>query len=93
MKYGPDDQVERDTPDAPFEQLTAILRARLERGDWRINRAIPSENTLAGEYGLSRPTVRRALSVLAMEGYVYTVAGRGTFGANREPKAPTDPPD
>ncbi|WP_327402704.1 winged helix-turn-helix domain-containing protein [Streptomyces sp. NBC_01288] len=93
MKYGPDDQVERDTPDAPFEQLTEILRARLERGDWRINRAISSENKLADEYGLSRPTVRRALAVLAVEGFVYTVPGRGTFAAKREPTAPADTPD
>ncbi|MFJ9818788.1 GntR family transcriptional regulator [Streptomyces sp. NPDC101151] len=93
MKYGPDGQVERDAPDAPFEQLTGILRARLERGDWQTNRAIPSENALADEYGLSRPTVRRALAALAEEGFVYAVSGRGTFVAEREPAVPTDTPE
>ncbi|WP_405686404.1 GntR family transcriptional regulator [Streptomyces sp. NBC_01387] len=93
MTYGPDDQVERDAPDAPFEQLTGILRARLGRGDWRVNRAIPSENALANEYGLSRPTVRRALAALAEEGFVYAVSGRGTFVTDREPAARAERPN
>ncbi|MEU1442383.1 GntR family transcriptional regulator [Streptomyces sp. NPDC059340] len=84
MTYGPDDQVERDAPDAPFQQLAGILRARLERGDWKPNRAIPSENALADQYGLSRPTVRRALADLAQAGLVYAVSGRGTFVSERQ---------
>ncbi|KPI09497.1 transcriptional regulator, GntR family [Actinobacteria bacterium OK074] len=90
MKYGPDDQVERDAPAAPFEQLAGILRARLERGDWKPNRAMPSENALADHYELSRPTVRRALATLTQEGLVYAIAGRGTFAAERAPQAPGD---
>jgi GntR family transcriptional regulator len=93
MTYGPDDLVERDAPDAPFEQLAGILRARLKRGDWKTNRAISSENALADQYELSRPTVRRALAVLAEEGYVYAVAGRGTFVAERTAEQPTDAPE
>ncbi|MFD4557491.1 GntR family transcriptional regulator [Streptomyces sp. NPDC058469] len=89
MEYGPDDQVERDAPAAPFEQLTGILRARLQRGDWKTNRAISSENALADEYGLSRPTVRRALAALAEEGLVYAVPGRGTFVSEKDPAGPT----
>ncbi|MFI5805786.1 GntR family transcriptional regulator [Streptomyces sp. NPDC051561] len=89
MEYGPDDQVERDAPDAPFEQLTGILRARLKRGDWKPNRAIPSENALADEYGLSRPTVRRAIAALAEDGLVYAVSGRGTYVAEQGPEAPS----
>lgn len=84
MEYGPDDKVERDAPEAPFQQLAGILRARVERGDWRPNRAIPGENALADEYGLSRPTVRRAIAVLAEEGLVYAVSGRGTYVAEQK---------
>ncbi|MEV0438962.1 GntR family transcriptional regulator [Streptomyces spectabilis] len=85
MEYGPDSQVERDLPAAPFEQLAGILRARLKRGDWKPNRAIASENALAEEYGLSRPTVRRAIAVLADAGLVYAVPGRGTYVAAQQP--------
>ncbi|MCL6302936.1 GntR family transcriptional regulator [Streptomyces kronopolitis] len=84
MEYGPDDQVERDAPASPFQQLAGILRARVERGDWKPNRAIPSENTLAEQYGLSRPTVRRAIAALADEGLVYAVSGRGTYVAEQK---------
>ncbi|MEV0440911.1 GntR family transcriptional regulator [Streptomyces spectabilis] len=89
MEYGPDDQVERDAPMAPFQQLAAILRARIERGDWQPDRAIPSENTLADEYDLSRPTVRRSIAVLAEAGLVYAVPGRGTYVAKQKPEGQT----
>jgi GntR family transcriptional regulator len=91
MEYGPDDQVERDAPEAPFQQLAGILRARVKRGDWKTNRALPSENALAKTYGLSRPTVRRALAVLTEERLVYAVSGRGTYVAEQKPDetAPT----
>ncbi|MBT2543548.1 GntR family transcriptional regulator [Streptomyces sp. ISL-44] len=88
MEYGPDDQVQRDAPDAPFQQLAGILRARVKRGDWKPNRAIPGENALAGEYGLSRPTVRRAIATLADEGLLYALSGRGTYVAEQKPEAP-----
>ncbi|MGY4988928.1 GntR family transcriptional regulator [Streptomyces nigrescens] len=88
MEYGPDDQVERDAPASPFQQLAGILRARVKRGDWKPNRAIPSENALAGEYGLSRPTVRRAIAALADEGLVYAVSGRGTYVAEQKTEKP-----
>jgi GntR family transcriptional regulator len=86
MEYGPDDQVERDAPDAPFQQLAGILRARVKRGDWKPNRAMPGENALAEEYGLSRPTVRRAIALLTEEGLVYAVSGRGTYAAEQKPR-------
>ncbi|MEU3277301.1 MULTISPECIES: GntR family transcriptional regulator [Streptomyces] len=85
MEYGPDDQVERDAPEAPFQQLAGILRARVKRGDWKPDRAMPSENTLADAYGLSRPTVRRAIAALTEEGLVYAVSGRGTYVAGQKP--------
>ncbi|WP_328695737.1 GntR family transcriptional regulator [Streptomyces sp. NBC_00342] len=81
MKFGPDDQVERDAPEAPYEQLAGILRARLARGDWKPRRPIPSESGLCAEYGLSRPTVRRAVADLVTAGLVFTVPQRGTYVA------------
>ncbi len=40
---------------------------------------IPSENVLAKQYGVSRQTVRKALSDLENEGYIYAVHGSGTY--------------
>jgi len=42
---------------------------------------LPSERELAERLGVSRPTVRRALDQLAVEGRVHRVQGSGTFAA------------
>ncbi len=38
---------------------------------------------MAGEYGVSVPTVRKALDVLKAEGVVVSTPGYGTFVAER----------
>ena len=79
MATDPDAEIDHEGPVTPYRQLVGILRARIARGDWAAGRAIPSENRLVQEYGLARSTVRRAVAVLAEEGDVWTVQGRGTF--------------
>jgi GntR family transcriptional regulator of arabinose operon len=44
---------------------------------------IPSEVTLAREFVLSRHTVRKAISVLVNQGFLYTEHGRGTYCQDR----------
>jgi GntR family transcriptional regulator, arabinose operon transcriptional repressor len=55
-----------------------IIMGRVKPGD-----QIPSENTLAQKLSLSRHTVRKAISILVNEGYLYTEHGRGTFCKDR----------
>ncbi|MHB8065523.1 MAG: substrate-binding domain-containing protein [Ruminiclostridium sp.] len=55
-----------------------IIMGRVKPGD-----QIPSENTLAQKLALSRHTVRKAISMLVNEGYLYTEHGRGTFCKDR----------
>ncbi|MCX5203900.1 GntR family transcriptional regulator [Streptomyces sp. NBC_00237] len=83
MDYGPDDEIERDAPEPPFQQLASILRARIARGDWKPRRPIASESRLCAEFGLSRPTVRRAIAALVTDGLVFTVPQRGTYVADQ----------
>lgn len=45
---------------------------------------IPSESQLKEKYGVSAITVRRALSDLITEGYVYAIQGLGTFVAKKQ---------
>lgn len=68
---------EAETP--PYAQLVAILRAQIASGELRPGRALPSLTYLMQNYGLSRNTVRRAISALAEEGLVRTRPGWGTF--------------
>lgn len=64
-----------------YLQLADILATRIERGELRPNRPVPSEATLQQEYGVARGTVRHAVAVLRERGLVVTVPGRGTFVA------------
>lgn len=62
-----------------MEQLKAdILSGRIQAGE-----KLPSENQLAASYGISRHTVRKALSILENEGYINACHGKGTFCSQR----------
>jgi DNA-binding GntR family transcriptional regulator len=79
MELGPDDEIDHGAPLAPFKQLAAILSARITRGDWQPDRAIPSEQRLVQQYGIARATVRRAIALLVEQGVLYVVPQRGTY--------------
>lgn len=79
MEYDPDGEIDHEAPDPPYRQLAGILTARIGRGDWAPNRAIPSEAQLVGEYGLARATVRRAIALLVERDVLFVVPQRGTF--------------
>jgi GntR family transcriptional regulator len=59
-------------------QVYLDLRAALDTGEWRPGDLLPPERQLAGRYGCSLITVRRALSELTREGRLERVRGRGT---------------
>jgi GntR family transcriptional regulator len=60
-----------------YEQLAAILRGQIERGE--LERRVPSVKTLAQTYGCAIGTAERALKILKDEGLIRTAMGRGTF--------------
>ena len=66
-------------PTPLWQQLAAVLREMIESGKVEPGKPLPSESHLQQEYGVSRGTIRRALSVLQDEGLVVTIGGRGTF--------------
>ena len=71
----------------PFRQLAIILRGRIRSGEYAPGRKIPSLIALQEEFGLSSMTVRRAVRLLAEEGLLRTVPGRGTFVMPATPPA------
>jgi GntR family transcriptional regulator len=75
--------IDLDGPDPLYLQIAAVLTARIQDGTYVANRRIPSEPELAAEFGVSRPTVRKALALLAKEGLIRSVRGRGTFALER----------
>jgi len=73
--------IDHGAAEFPFEQLAAILRARIASGEYAPGRKIPPLTDLQEEFDLSSMTVRRAVRVLAGEGLLVPVPGRGTFVA------------
>ena len=55
------------------------LRDAIESDVYRSGEQIPSENELVAKFGVSRSTIRHAISELALEGWLYRIQGRGTF--------------
>lgn len=64
-------------------QIKDTLEATIRSGEWRAHDRTPSEREICDRHGVSRITARRAVSDLVNEGLLYTVAGKGTFVADR----------
>lgn len=61
------------------KQLARTLGERIAAGEWPAGTRLPSEQSLASQYGVSRSTVRTALRTLAEAGAVRVRQGTGTF--------------
>jgi GntR family transcriptional regulator len=62
-------------------QAQNYLRSLIEDGTYQPGAQLPSENQLASQLGISRPTLREALLNLEQEGIVVRRHGVGTFVA------------
>jgi DNA-binding GntR family transcriptional regulator len=71
------DTINRTGPIPIYEQIAAILRAEIE-GQPPGTR-VPSEPDLMERFGVAQITARRAHRLLAEEGLVEIIKGRGTF--------------
>lgn len=64
---------------AKYAILTEDIKNAILGGTIRAGEKIASENELSQTYQVSRHTVRKALSILADEGFVEAIHGVGTF--------------
>jgi GntR family transcriptional regulator len=83
----PSAQIERTSPVPYYFQLARAMERALRAGRWPPGSVLPSEAEIGEFYGVSRTTVRQALSRLERDGLVYRLRGKGTYAAERE--APT----
>lgn len=67
-----------------YVQVKNYIRKRIESGELRPHDALPGERELVSRLGLSRTTVRQALTDLVSEGILYRRHGKGTFVAPRK---------
>ncbi len=70
-----------------FQRIKAHVLRQIHDGHWREGDAIPGEEALAREFGVSRMTVNRAIRELSDEQIVERVQGSGTFVAQQKYQA------
>jgi GntR family transcriptional regulator len=66
-------------PTPYYHQIAGILRNKILEGALHVGDAIPSEEQLCADFGVSRATVRQALQNLVHENLLVREQGRGTF--------------
>ena len=66
-------------------QLADVLRAEIQEGVRGPGSQLPTESEFQHDYGVSRTTIRAALSTLAAEGLVVTRKGFGSYVRDRRP--------
>jgi DNA-binding GntR family transcriptional regulator len=69
-----------------YREIAMRLRWELkEEHEWEPGLRLPSHTDLARRLGTTRTTVRRAIDLLAEEGLIEVLPGRGTFVAGEPP--------
>jgi DNA-binding FadR family transcriptional regulator len=85
----PTPRVQLAVPKRAYEAVYHELLVRILGGQYATGDRLPSERQLAAQLGVSRPTIREALSALESKGLVVTRVGSGTFVT----EAPSPPED
>lgn len=66
-----------------YVRLAAVLRERVQQGEFAVGDALPSERDIAERMSVSRVTVRNAIDLLMREGVLSRRHGSGTYVAPR----------
>ena len=64
-----------------YEQVNDGLRHLVVTGALQAGDKLPSVRALASSLAINPNTIQRAYEALEREGYLYTVAGKGSFAA------------
>lgn len=78
-----------------FEETLERLGTAIKLGLLEPGTRLPAERQLCAQLGISRSTLRQALTALAQSGHLHAVRGRrgGTFVAERQPPAAAPSPE
>jgi GntR family transcriptional regulator len=74
----------RNTANQPiYEQIASQIKAQIIAGTLAPGEALPSIRALAKDLRISVITTKRAYDELEAQGFLYTVAGKGCFVAEK----------
>lgn len=76
-----DHKLNKAVPIPLYYQLKSIILSEIEDGHYQPNDLIPTEEELIHLFGVSRTTVRQAITELVKEGKLYRIKSKGTFVA------------
>lgn len=62
-----------------YQQIREEILAKISKGEWLPDTAIPTETELTNEYSVAIGTIRKAVDTLVNDGLLYRSQGRGTF--------------
>ncbi|BAH18643.1 trehalose operon repressor [Macrococcoides caseolyticum] len=62
-----------------YRKIYQDLSGKIINGEYKEGVQLPSENLLVKSYGVSRETVRKALSLLQTNGYIQKLKGKGSI--------------
>jgi GntR family transcriptional regulator len=71
--------LDKRDPTPIYVQISRYLRRKIVSGEYPNGTTIPSESDLEQLFGTTRGTIRNAISVLASEGLLRQVRGKGTY--------------
>ncbi|XVV09738.1 FadR/GntR family transcriptional regulator [Actinoplanes sp. CA-131856] len=74
------------SPSPLVAQVAERVRGRISSGEWGVGTKLPGEHKLAPLLGVSRPTLREAMRILAGAGLVESRQGAGVFVVAAEPR-------
>ncbi|PUA19007.1 GntR family transcriptional regulator [Glaciimonas sp. PCH181] len=77
-------QAVEPSPVPLYVQVKDMLRERIFDGTYGPHAQLPSESEMGAIFGVSRITVRQALSDLQREGMIFKIPGKGTFIAKKK---------
>ncbi len=75
------DRIRPQSAKPVYVQVANDIEADIRAGRAQPDTRLPSEIELAGQYGVARMTVRKAIALLRERRLVVSVQGRGTFVA------------
>lgn len=65
-----------------YQQVAALVKERIENGEYPVGTKLPAERLLADEMNVSRTVIREAIIMLEVEGYVDVRKGSGIHVIN-----------
>lgn len=77
--------IDRNGPTPLYYQLKEELALLIRNGTYPVGSKLPAELKISQELGLSRGTVRQAISSLVNEGRLHRVQGQGTYVSKSPP--------